>query len=1183
MIADNPGLIEVQYEGRIGLLCHGEENWGAILDPEGASLDVILGPRLVGLLEEDHLDTFLDFLNESLSYPGLEDIHRLQLLAAVAARKAARFQRLQEIDDVNSVIFIGAEILSLLPEHDPRCALWQEYLVDALLSRFKVLFCSEDLNLAVTKARGLVSLHSPREHARYLRKLGVALQARFDELGDVGDIESAVVHQKEALELYPPDHPDRLELLADLGKSSLAVFEQRGGTEFLDSSINYYTLALTLCSPDHPDRGRHLGNLGSAIQTQFEHSGNSGDLEKAIELYRESLTFFPPGHRSRERAIDSLGDALRTRWEEYRNPEDIDSAITYHSEALAQNSRGPDRARSLILYGSALQARFDDRGAAEDLDSAIASYKESIEVLPTGHHYLGVSINNLGNLFWSRFELKGIMEDLETAIDYFTQLLSYTPPGHPDIVKDLNNLASVLVIRFEQHGGLEDLESAIAYRRKALELPNTFPPDQLVLFGNFGYALFKRYERLQTLEDLELAITYHTEAVARCPSDHSTRATHLDNLVTSLGARIEHAKSAVDIDAIIKYATESLTLRSKDHPKRPRSLHNLGTAYQARFENLGQIEDLHRAIAYFTEAQDSLSPFHPSEAKYQTYLASLLLDNTGPLGTSRIEEGFTRLKKAANQSSASSQLRFDTARTWLSYGRQYNHPSLLDAYVQSIENLRLCLVMRPTLDMQHQFLMNIPISLPSEAASTAIDANQLDKATELLEEGWGILWSRLSGYRSSIADLSLVDSDLAGQFSRLSAELESLAVASDTPLTLTTSYNDTNTLENRMRQHRLVSERWEETLKQIRQKDDFTRFLLPRPFASLRDAVRGMPVIIINVSKYRTDALLILQNEELPILIPLPNASHAHLETLSVRLSRALKMHFEQSYNNVDAEIKFILTTLWNTVISPIVEKLEAAGLTVCTGSRIWLCPTSVLCSLPIHAAGPYDEGRPCLSDLFVCSYTPSLSALIKAWSTTPTPSPHVLVVDNPDGSLSCADLEVNEIRRYEKITPILVLSGEQANQQSVTCGLQQHPWVHFVCHGFQDPEPYKSSLILHDEIYLTALDIVQARLPNAEFAFLSACETATGDQKGTPDEVIHLASSLQFSGFRSVVGTLWPMMDMDGPMVARTFYRHMFRNGAQKVDFRDAATAIQLATKALRRKKWMTMDRWINFIHVGA
>jgi CHAT domain-containing protein len=55
---------------------------------------------------------------------------------------------------------------------------------------------------------------------------------------------------------------------------------------------------------------------------------------------------------------------------------------------------------------------------------------------------------------------------------------------------------------------------------------------------------------------------------------------------------------------------------------------------------------------------------------------------------------------------------------------------------------------------------------------------------------------------------------------------------------------------------------------------------------------------------------------------------------------------------------------------------------------------------------------------------------------------------------------------------------------------------------------------------HFTLLDIMDRDIPCAEFAFLSACHTAVGGKK-TPDEVIHLAAGFQFSGLKSVVGTL--------------------------------------------------------------
>ena len=126
-----------------------------------------------------------------------------------------------------------------------------------------------------------------------------------------------------------------------------------------------------------------------------------------------------------------------------------------------------------------------------------------------------------------------------------------------------------------------------------------------------------------------------------------------------------------------------------------------------------------------------------------------------------------------------------------------------------------------------------------------------------------------------------------------------------------------------------------------------------------------------------------------------------------------------------------------------------------------------------------------------------------------------------------------------------------------------------------------KSVFHLHDG-NLELRRLMQISFPRAELAVLSACNTATGDVENAPDEVIHLAAAMQFCGFRSVVGTLWPMKDEDGPNVALEFYGYMFRRGqGHTPDFRDSAAALNHAVKSLQRAK-VPIDRWINFVHFG-
>ncbi|KAJ7249064.1 hypothetical protein C8J57DRAFT_1357558, partial [Mycena rebaudengoi] len=107
------------------------------------------------------------------------------------------------------------------------------------------------------------------------------------------------------------------------------------------------------------------------------------------------------------------------------------------------------------------------------------------------------------------------------------------------------------------------------------------------------------------------------------------------------------------------------------------------------------------------------------------------------------------------------------------------------------------------------------------------------------------------------------------------------------------------------------------------------------------------------------------------------------------------------------------------------------------------------------------------------------------------------------------------------------------------------------------------------------------------KLALLSACETAKGDAK-TPDEAMHLATSLFFAGFGGVIATMWTMNDNDGPKIADTFYEYLFQDcspdsvSPRVPDLSKAAKALHLAVKALYREPGMTFARWVPFVHHG-
>jgi CHAT domain-containing protein len=110
--------------------------------------------------------------------------------------------------------------------------------------------------------------------------------------------------------------------------------------------------------------------------------------------------------------------------------------------------------------------------------------------------------------------------------------------------------------------------------------------------------------------------------------------------------------------------------------------------------------------------------------------------------------------------------------------------------------------------------------------------------------------------------------------------------------------------------------------------------------------------------------------------------------------------------------------------------------------------------------------------------------------------------------------------------------------------------------------------------------DLIRLQLPKAHLAFLSACETAQGDME-RPDEALHLAATLLYAGFNSIVGTMWSMGDVDGPIVAETIYQELFAGDGDVLDFDVVPYALDAAVRTLR-EKGLEPSRWAPYIHIG-
>jgi CHAT domain-containing protein len=124
--------------------------------------------------------------------------------------------------------------------------------------------------------------------------------------------------------------------------------------------------------------------------------------------------------------------------------------------------------------------------------------------------------------------------------------------------------------------------------------------------------------------------------------------------------------------------------------------------------------------------------------------------------------------------------------------------------------------------------------------------------------------------------------------------------------------------------------------------------------------------------------------------------------------------------------------------------------------------------------------------------------------------------------------------------------------------------------------DPSSSHLLLADHMSepLTVEDLIGLRM-DVELAFLSACSTARPGGR-LADESIHLASACQLTGYRHVIGTLWPIGDQHAVAIADLVYTAITSTG-------DVAGAVHAATKEMRDQWPAEPSIWASHVHVGA
>ncbi|MGW2699710.1 CHAT domain-containing protein [Streptomyces sp. NPDC001340] len=674
--------------------------------------------------------------------------------------------------------------------------------------------------------------------------------------------------------------------------------------------------------------------------------------------------------------------------------------------------------------------------------------------------------------------------------------------------------------------------------RMLRDLLDEIPPDSPRLapaLNDFGIAL-------QSMPYGDGTAARESEAVLRRaltligPGD-AIRPRVLANLVASLWAPADYGTvlNAAEIDELIVLATESVQTTPEDSPELGHRLNHLGRAHALRFERHHDTADLDAAV----EAYRRSAEYEPSPLWVRWNSAYGWVETATAAGAwESAAQGCVRLVGLIPLVSGELVRRRD----------------------REIQLVRLGDALR-------------------DGAAAALAAGQAELALELLESGRGVLLRHAMFRAAAVGELRDKAPDLAAEYVTLRKILDQ----DDGSQKFSGTIGDTaRRIEAAQELQALI-----EHIRTLPGLADFPAAGAPRATDT-----STRTVVVLNLSRYRSDAIIVGAGGGQPVVVPLPlvtpDSVAAQVRALYGALGRRGSAKADAGGGEeAERAVASVLAWTWDAVVAPVLAALGWDHRSpAASRPRLWWSPTGALTLLPLHAALRPADGsaaKLCALECVVSSYTPTLAALHKpAMPAVPAASACVVAIPVTPGQSDLPGVP-EEAKAVADCYPGSVpLVGADATHTAVASALSRAVIAHFACHGVNAPDdPSRSGLALADGTLLSVAELsVQDLEGHAFLAYLSACDTARGGTVLT-DEAITLCAGLVLAGFRHAVGTLWPVDDAAATFLARRFHQALARRLSRGEAVEPARMLNQLAEWV--SGGWLEQpSRWATLIHFG-
>ncbi|MGC0332515.1 hypothetical protein RKD23_005505 [Streptomyces sp. SAI-170] len=1125
--------------------------------------------------------------------------------AAFAGRMSALLvQRAQATDTpdalrrwcLDAALLCGGRCLRGRPADDPLLGAVHEVLSRAAEQRFRLSGDPADEDTALDHARAALDAAGGADRAPRAGRLSALLTARASRTRDSARIEDAVELARTALDGLDPTSPQWLGQAAmtmstyltatarektdvTLLDEALALqrtirrhplyprieaqlrghyadllaqrFARRRDEDILREAIDAYTELHTA------EPARYAADLGRHLQYRYQLRGDAADRRRALELMAQGLA---GPHPSRE-AATSFCAATVHEYRETGDPAGIPPALALLTRLTAPGAPYAEDSGVLASFVDLHLARAEQE-TSPDFGPAEAVARRALAAADTPGRQ-AEALARLGGVLVFRYRATADLALLDEAVARLREGRAVLTPGAEVPEQLLGNLLLALGERHSRTRHLASLREAVDAAQQLADRTSQFGAEFPIALGNLVTLIVAYARQSGDTGELDRGQRLVERALATTAPGHAWRAALLNALGSILLARTRLPGAGVEAaDAAVRHYEQALR-DAPDDPQRSVMLYgNHAYALWTRHRLGGERADLDRALEGARAAAHMLPPGDPRQGTALAVLSRVLYDVARADGD---RDGVREEALAVNAGLAADPAQ--PAATRMSAALQLATVAEDNGDARrALEAARLAVELLPLLAWRgvdrsdQEELLGDMAPTGSFAAQIALAAGEPESALELLEAGRGVLAAQALELRGETRELAAAHPVLAARLDALRQNLDAAAA-------------DGLSGEQADRRHRLARE-WQETLDAIRVRDGFRDFLRPpRADRLLRAGAEG-PVVVVTVGPEQQGGHALLIDGPGLKVCPLPGLTDAEARERSETLFQAAAAASRSGLARAFAEraVTDVLDWLWQTVAGPVLDALDLPQDGECP-PRVWWCPTRSLAFLPLHAAGE-------VPDRVVSSYTPSVAALLRSREAASSPAADPLIVAVPElagqtplpGALREAGLAHTAVGGT-------LLSGEEAKADRVRDALARHPWVHFACHGVQDPARPSNGRLLLPGGALTVLDVARLDLPGAEFAYLSACETAVG---GTtlPDEALHLAGSLQLAGFSQVIGTLWRADDESSAEIAQGVYRTL---GEPREGRPPAARALHQAVRALRERHPDRPLSWAAHVHSGA